>query len=1127
MISTVTLVKRGASSSTSSTTGSSLCRTISTSATSTATISSHSSSTFPIMQSGITRHWIQSFHRMTLRPHFFQSSKHTACSSGRNTPISRHYATRSYHRSSRVQSNAAAVAETTSTKPTLQSRPMNAQQHHAPLFSRISTTGGHRLAVAPKSPYYRIQDSYEPRQLTSQDFDPFKNWPLPSKTTVRLPLNAVNSTFPELDTFPTTYWGINSLRMAASQNNSGTSSTLFRAGAEVEHTVETPLTLEVAVGIYNTESGRTDLPLGGSSSLLQSELAAARSNPKILSKLIPPELNPYILAEEFGREFAYSCQWTNPKELEASLRKIGKARMLVDGVPMTFIECSENEEDVLAMGIHAVMSPLTRENKTPWLGLFFDTLDQCNWIRLLDRSVMIRLQKNIFNPNIKPWSSETLETQKNRLWVLSQERYKRDASRIGYPEWRTITRRFRLQLASTRASGNQRLSDHDYVGFMASCVNASQFLELELAVQHYMENKPAKSPLNEAIYQIYLKGLVYQGRMDHAQEVTMSMKRTGMQLSPLTYGIMLEGYGRQMDERSMKYILKSMEKAGYSPTIEVYTSLMSNYIRADMLDKAYKVFQELDRSGIELDSQARNVSLRLAHLRGRKEPGHSDLLRAAMEILNERESVSEINTTQELGKGEEEDEERALQKEKKLHNLVIHSNHRLKENASAMNTTGFVKTFKQMIDSGLEPNTTSFNILMGYLTHAGNPNDGPLVLDYMKGTLRGRPDVVTYTTLIQNAVENKKVEMGWSLYDEMMQRSIKPTLHTYSILIELVKLDPRNQAGREIVKRHFIPGREHIRFPIKKIVEDRIGLKFASGLYNQLCNQGLKPNQHIFGGLLDLTVREGYMKAAQHVYMEMVNKNVGPNTAIMTTLIKGFAIQRDFGSGWKVWKGMVEMNIPRNVITYHHLFRLCERSFPKQNAATTTSAPEEADNVDPIEKEEDANQRTREQDTILAMERNMKEKMDRWKPETSSNIPSPIWNEILEQMKVDHVHWSRLQQFRKKKIDSAMWAPVAQRTHPVRAASKNPKDADDDRSDHGSEGEDMTSSYLSTIEGGEYVEVDSDIPMIREIYTGSGDLFEPKRAPTSSAPLVAWDDVLKSVHLEWPSKKNKMALQEQ
>ncbi|KAF9130413.1 hypothetical protein BGW39_003103 [Mortierella sp. 14UC] len=1162
MISTVTLVKRGTSSSTSPA-GSSIRRTLYPT-----TTRAHSTQTgTPAMESGITRHWIQSFHRMTLHPHLFQASKPAASQQQRLTNMPRNYITRSYHRSSRAQNNAALAAEnsgtaeftsttttktsvpTTTAKPTSRTRQSNAQ-HHAPLFGRHSSTrrgpfGSTRHQLAAEPPRYRLRDvREEPRRPNSQDFDPFVNQPPSSRTSARFPTNSIDSTFSEADAYPATYWGINSLRMAASQR--GSSSALLRTSARLDHNIETPITLEEAVGVSNAGPG-VDMSLE-SSSPLPSNLGMTKINPEALAKIIPPELNPYILVDEFERQFAYSGQWTDPQELEMSLRRIGKAKMMIEGVPTAFIESSANEEDVLAMGIHAVVSPLARVNRTPWLGLLFDTLEQRAWVRLLDRSVIIRLQRSIFSPSANRWSEpESAQWARNRVLMLALQ--KRDASRIDYAEWRTQTRRFRLQLAAARAMGDQRLDDQDYIGFMMSCVKGNQFLELELAVQHYMESQHMSSPPNEAIYQMYLKGLAHQGQMDHAQEVVQSMKRKGMSLSSQTFGIMLEGYGRQMDERRMKDILKSMNNAGHPLTVEMYTSMMSNYIRAGMLDEAQKVFQQLERSGLKQDARSRNVVLQLARLKGRKDAGHSALFRAAMETLS-GSGVVTTGSSRSTDVSEEEAVEAGLRK----NNTVIHYNHRLKECADAMNTTKFVTTFKEMTASGLEPNTTSYNILVNYLSHAGSPNDGFLVLEHMKGTLRGRPDAVTYSTLIQCAVKKGEVELGWSLYDEMMRRSVKPTLHTYGVLIELVGLDPRSRTGRGIVKRHFIPGREHIRFPIKTSIEDRIGLNFAGDLYNQLCNQGLKPNQHIFGGLLDLTIRGGFMQLAQHVYLEMINKNVGPNTVIMTTLIKGFAIQRDFESGWKVWRNMVEMNIPRNAITYYHLIRLCERSLPNPIAMAealegSTAAEmregeesEQAANAQKPERRNNKNNTRKGKDAGADATASGTEVVARESLENTARIPLPIWSEIMDQMQVDHVQWSRVQQFRTKRVDRAVWSPVVKKVGVVRAATAEDSTlSSPELPGLSSEALLSTGALDGAASGiGGVVEAEqelqsgatstsvtdlgeeSDSPMIREIYTGGGDLFVPRRAPSRIA-RVGWDDKGKVVKLDKKTKQDLAA----
>ncbi|KAG0372953.1 hypothetical protein BGX24_012370 [Mortierella sp. AD032] len=928
--------------------------------------------------------------------------------------------------------------------------------------------------------------------------------------------------------------------MATFQN--GSSSALLRTGARLDHNIEPPITLEEAVGVFNAGPGIDASLESSSSSLLPSNLGMTKINPEAISKIIPPEVNPYILVDEFERQFAYSGQWTDPQVLEMSLRRIGKAKMLLEGVPAAFIESSANEEDVLAMGIHAVVSPLARVNRTPWLGLLFDTLGQRDWVRLLDRSVMIRLQRSIFSPTVKRWS-EPESAQRARSRVLTLALQKRDASRIEYAEWRTQTRRFRIQLAVARAMGHQQLDDQDYIGFMASCVKGNQFLELELAVQHYMESQHTTSLPNEAIYQMYLKGLAHQGRMDQAHDVVQSMKRKGISLSSQTFGIMLEGYGRQMDERRMKDILKSMNNAGHPLTIEMYTSMMSNYIRADMLDEAQKVFQELERSGLKRDSRSRNIVLQLAQLRGRKDAGHSALFRAAMETLSGSEVVAKSSST------DVSEEEGAAEVGQRRKNSVIHYNHRLKECADAMDTLKFVKTFKEMADSGLEPNTTSYNILVNYLSHAGSPNDGFLVLEHMKGTLRGRPDAVTYSTLIQCAVKKGKVELGWVLYDEMMRRSVKPTLHTYGTLIELVGLDPRSRTGRGIVKRHFISGQEHIRFPVKASIEDRIGLNFAGDLYNQLCNQGLKPSQHIFGGLLDLTIRGGFMQLAQHVYLEMVNKNVGPNTVIMTTLIKGFAIQRDFDSGWKVWRNMVEMNIPRNAITYHHLIRLCERSLPNPiamaEALDGSSAAELGDEESELfrEPKRKSNKNKKKDKDHAAAVGSETDLVARESLENTARIPLPIWSEIVDQMKVDRVQWSRVQQFRTKRVDRGVWSPVVKKVGVVRAAiaedltlSSSPVSVPSSDSLSSSSEALFLNEALDNEESGTGGEVEREVqsgagaamadlegeldsPMIREIYTGGGDLYVPQRAPSSTS-WVGWDDTNKTVKQNKKSKRD-------
>ncbi|KAF9192260.1 hypothetical protein BGZ51_005829 [Haplosporangium sp. Z 767] len=1155
MSSTVSLVKRG-----SSTCSSSLRRSIYTSCPQQQQLfSSKSSETLLLKDSRMTRHWIQSFNRMTLHPHLYSAAKHTSrfCSVLRSTTL-----VRSYHRSPKTQSRSmlaetveaseltaehgvsrvsrqstaresvrgsvskAGKKSTSSTASSISRTPGTpaAISNHAPLFSRPSKTrkwplGGVAKDSNSSAPSYRIREGQEePYQFGRHEFNPFTNVPTTSKTTQRLSTysdNTASNTKGATDDF----WAINSLPRTA-QNRVE----ILRAGARIErHNADSLVTLEDVLeeGRNTTDQRIIEKTLEeGVVSISEQQLKTSQKRlvDTLIRKLSSGNLSNILR-----------------QELVNDLQLIGQATLLQLGMPVAFVVETANKHDVIGIGLDTLVSELPNTTYTPWAGEFVYVLDGYGMLQSLDHTSLYRLQRNLSRTSSHYGSASPLqrqqELQRNAgAAALEKILRMRNSKTIDHKEWSIQTRRFRLELAIARLTGVMP-SEKDYLKFMKSCLKANQYQELELVFHHFIEfhedkrKRPATRqqehqqtiPLpevedrapSEMMYRDYIKALVRQGRMEHAQEVLNSMKRKHVLPSVVIYGVMLDGYGRQMNLQKMGWTLKALQSAGFSPTLEIYTSLMANYIRANELDRANEVYCQLkNRTDLTLDRQCKNVVEHLIRLRNIHGSERSSLFQDTIATMQE-----------ELADAAEQDSQGSEEPSLQRLNLVIKYNHKLKKYTDSNNTPQFIKVFKELRQLGLRPNTTTYNILLDALTNVGKVEDGLLVLEHMKTITVGKPDTVTYSTLIRGAVEKEMVDLGWSLYDEMMRVPLAPTLHTYSSLFELVGLDPKNKLGRMVIRDHYIHGHQRVRFPIKAPIEDRVGLNFAGQLYNQLCNQGLKPNQHTFGGLLNLAVQSGFMDLARHVYLEMLYKKVEPNTAIMTALIKGFAIQRDFESGWRVWKNMVETDIPRNVITYHHLIRLCERSLNNPMAMAEIQENPSSNDSSALSKK---TAKSETEEMVKAKKLKLEQQGLKKPLKDMPRIPLTIWTEIKDQMSLDHVHWSRVQQYRTKIVDHNIWHPIAKDVGPIMAVSKpgmsdEEENTSQSRLDTALESPEVfsTSNSGDRLEDGHLLDDlysttraakqqrekgdDNSKPtvMIKEILRGGGDTFVPKRAPPS------------------------------
>ncbi|KAF9992693.1 hypothetical protein BGZ80_003576 [Entomortierella chlamydospora] len=1159
---------------------------------------------------------------MTLHPHLYQPLKHT----GRLYGVTRTSTLRPYHCTSKAQSRSMAlevsqeinyashsVSEATSAgaaKPNIttsrttiqnssQSTPPPQQQqpqrsgsvviHDSPLFSRRSA--GRRSPFgsnSSESPKYRIiQDQGETYRLSGNEFDPFVRYPT-DKSTQRLaghPDHIAKARQHQRHA-PFNFWAVNSLPLETQSRQK-----LWRNGTtKVDPSVDPHITLDEAIGV--TDDSKT--------SELFAETANAKRTSRPTSWLFEHELDTVQsgMIQELIQKIDSQPSAITHQELTTDLQMLGRATLLRLGLTLAFVDSPANQQDLIGTGLDTLVLNLPQSNDYCWVHKLVEILDKDNMLQLLDITSIGRLHTYIVKKKSSSDPGITRSHIRSLAEALEKVRGVRQAKRLGHEEWRIHTRRFRLQLAIARETGNMP-SEDEYLRFMKTCQRANQIQEVELTFHHYMDfhslgnqqqqswsnpqsqrqghaQPPGEDQPSERIYREYIKCLVRDGRMEHAQEVLHSMKRKGVKPCIITFGVMLEGYGRQLDLRKMRMILKSMHAAGHSPTLLIYTSMISNYIRAGEIERAEEVYRQLrGRTDIKMDSRSKNVIENLMRL------SDKDILKgeSSESLASPTPDDTELDSVPSRGSGDvieslmsESGEDVSTHNDTELDSVsgqecndvtdnipspsqpdpkprrldsVIRYNHRLKKYADMLKTNRFVKTYngllgdgskahknilddglkvyQDLLDDGLSPNTTTLNILIDTLSNAGQLEDGLEVLRSMNLMKDAQPDIVTYGTLINGAVNDGKVDLGWELYSEMRARSIVPNLHVYVSLMELAGMEPTNERGRAIVKQYSIRGDKRVRFPVKANVEEQVGLNFAGELYNQLCQQGLKPNHHVFCTLLDLTARGGYMDLAQHVYQEMLHKNVEPNTAIMTSLIKGFAVRRDFESGWKAWRHMVENNIPRNVITYHHLIRLCERSLPNPIKMTELLEANEQGSHDMRKYSKKAGRTGKRYELTAEEEEELKLLSDkerrqelREKAETGEfknmyRIPLEVMNEIRAQMRVDRVDWKRLIGYRKKTEDRKVWSPIVSKTSPVisvsammemeaaAAADKIDDEAFDDLSlqDERFDGlrlADTTKTSAATN------------PLIREIYRGGGDMYIPKRKPgLNRKRMLKWD----------------------
>ncbi|GLT95473.1 hypothetical protein SLE2022_131530 [Rubroshorea leprosula] len=118
-----------------------------------------------------------------------------------------------------------------------------------------------------------------------------------------------------------------------------------------------------------------------------------------------------------------------------------------------------------------------------------------------------------------------------------------------------------------------------------------------------------------------------------------------------------------------------------------------------------------------------------------------------------------------------------------------------------------------MVSKGYVPNSTTYNVLIRGLCHAGQMSRAVEFMERMKDD-ECEPNVQTYNIVIRHYCDAGEIEKGLELFEKMGSGECLPNLDTYNILISAMfvrkKSDDLSTAGKlliEMVDRGFMPRR--------------------------------------------------------------------------------------------------------------------------------------------------------------------------------------------------------------------------------------------------------------------------------------------------------------------------------
>ncbi|CAA0830777.1 Pentatricopeptide repeat-containing protein -chloroplastic [Striga hermonthica] len=236
-----------------------------------------------------------------------------------------------------------------------------------------------------------------------------------------------------------------------------------------------------------------------------------------------------------------------------------------------------------------------------------------------------------------------------------------------------------------------------------------------------------------------------------------------------------------------------------------------------------------------------------------------------------------------------------------------------------------------------------------------------MALEYFLRKVESPRKVVLYNVTMKVCRKSKDLEGAVKLFDEMLERGIKPDNTTFSTLIGCARLcslpekaiewyekmpafglEPDGVTCSVMIDSYGRVGKEDVAFALYdqarnkkwrldavtfstliKIYTSRGNFDGCLNLYEEMKTLGVKPNASVYNSLLEAMGRAKRPWQAKNIYRDMIKNKVNPTWATYAALLRAYSRGRYCHDILAVYKEMKEKNFELNVVLYNTILSAC------------------------------------------------------------------------------------------------------------------------------------------------------------------------------------------------------------
>ncbi|KAK6932857.1 Pentatricopeptide repeat [Dillenia turbinata] len=300
---------------------------------------------------------------------------------------------------------------------------------------------------------------------------------------------------------------------------------------------------------------------------------------------------------------------------------------------------------------------------------------------------------------------------------------------------------------------------------------------------------------------------------------------------------------------------------------------------------------------------------------------------------------------------------RASQLRKKSYDARYNSLVKLAESLNSCNPT-YEGVDKVLVDLGKNIIEQDAVII---LNNMSNPQTAPIVLKWFREKVVANREVILYNVTLKVFRKNRDLNGAERLFEEMLERRVKPDNVTFSTIISCARLcflpnkavewfekmpefgvepddvtysamiDAYGKAGNvdKALSLYDRARTENWRIDavtfstLIKIYGMSGNFDGCLNVYEEMKALGVKPNLVLYNTLLDAMGRAKRPWQARNISKEMANNGILPNRTTYAALLRAYSRARYGDDALNVYKQMKDKNLELDVILYNTLLAMC------------------------------------------------------------------------------------------------------------------------------------------------------------------------------------------------------------